>query len=193
MILKRYINIMIIFAVVFKTYQYNFLKMKKLSFLFVFFIAANMLACTSSEGNEKASEKSSSFTANDQKGNKSSAMPEHLTYDEFLKKVWNFEQNPQEWIYEGEIPCVIDFYADWCRPCKMVAPIMDELAKEYDGKIKVYKINVDKERQLASIFRVTSIPSVLFVPKNGKPVKQTGALKRDDYFKIVKEQLLKEK
>ena len=166
--------------------------MKKLSFLLVLFFAANLMACTSSEGSEKDSGKVKSEVSNDDQ-NKSDIKPEHLTYDEFLKKVWNFEANPQEWVYEGDVPCVIDFYATWCGPCKKVAPIMEELAKKYDGKLKVYKIDVDKEKQLASVFRVRSIPSVLFVPKDGKPQMQTGAMQREAYFKVVKEQLLKEK
>ena len=165
--------------------------MKKLSVLLVFFLAANLMACTNSNGNENNDNKANSEVSKDGKKT-SNAQVEFLTYDDFLKKVWNFEANPQEWVYEGDVPCVIDFYADWCGPCKRVAPIMDELAKEFDGKLKVYKINVDKEKQLASVFRVRSIPSVLFVPKTGKPQMQTGALPKDSYFKVVKEQLLKE-
>lgn len=116
--------------------------------------------------------------------------PEHITYDDFLVKVWNFEENPQTWVFKGDMPVIIDFYADWCGPCKKIAPIMDKIAKEYDGKVKVYKINVDNERKLAGVFQVQSIPSVLFVPMSGQPSMQTGALPEDAYFKIVKEQLL---
>ncbi len=164
--------------------------MKKLSVLLVFFLAANLMACTNSNGSENNDNKANSEVSKDGKKT-SNAQVEFLTYDDFLKKVWNFEANPQEWIYEGDVPCVIDFYADWCGPCKRVAPIMDELAKEFDGELKVYKINVDKEKQLASVFRVRSIPSVLFVPKTGKPQMQTGAFPKETYFKVVKEQLLK--
>ena len=166
--------------------------MKKLSILMILFFAANLMACSNSEGSEKENNQAKTKVT---KGNPatSNATPEHLTYDTFLKQVWNFEANPQEWVYEGDVPCVIDFYATWCGPCKRVAPIMEELAKEYDGKIKIYKIDVDKEKQLASVFRVRSIPSVLFVPKKGKPQMQTGAMPRDAYFKVVKEQLLGEK
>jgi len=163
--------------------------MKKLSIILVLFFTAGLMACTNSEGSEKNSTKAKSEITNGDK-NSSGGQVEHLTYDKFLKEVWNFEANPQEWVYEGDVPCVIDFYADWCRPCKRVAPIMDELAKEFDGKLKVYKINVDNEKQLASVFRVRSIPSVLFVPKTGKPQMQTGAFPKDTYFKVVKEQLL---
>lgn len=165
--------------------------MNRLSILLLFFFTANLMACSSSEGSEKEHNNAKTEVSNGD--NNSSAQPEHLTYDAFLKKVWNFEAHPQEWIYEGDVPCVIDFYADWCGPCKKVAPIMDELAKKFAGKLKVYKINVDNEKQLASVFRVRSIPSVLFVPKNGKPQMQTGAMQKDAYFKVVSEQLLKEK
>jgi len=162
--------------------------MKYLSILIVFFFAANLMACSNSKGSEKEDNGTKTEVSKD--NNTTNALPEHLTYDTFLQKVWNFEANPQEWVYEGDVPCVIDFYADWCGPCKRVAPIMEELAKEYDGKLKVYKIDVDHEKQLASVFRVRSIPSVLFIPKKGKPQMQTGAMPRDAYFKVVKEQLL---
>jgi thioredoxin len=118
--------------------------------------------------------------------------PEYLTYDTFLEKVWNFEENPQEWVYQGDVPCVIDFYADWCKPCRMVAPIMDDLAMEYDGKVKIYKIDVDKEKRLASVFQVRSIPAVLFSPMEGRPMMQAGALPKDQYVRIIEENLLTE-
>jgi len=118
------------------------------------------------------------------------AEPEFLSYDTFIEKVWDFNENPQEWVYKGDVPCVIDFYADWCKPCRMVAPIMDDLAKEYDGKLKIYKIDVDKEKQLASIFQVRSIPSVLFSPVKGQPMMQAGALPKAEYVRIIEENLL---
>jgi len=123
----------------------------------------------------------------------SSVRPEHLTYTIFLKKVWDFEKNPKEWIYEGDEPAVIDFYADWCGPCKRLAPIMDEMAKKYYGKVKFYKVNVDKEKQLSSVFQVRSIPAVLFIPKHGKPMMQVGLLPHDRYVRIINEQLLHKK
>ncbi|PLX03570.1 MAG: thioredoxin [Marinilabiliales bacterium] len=119
--------------------------------------------------------------------------PEYLTLESFKEKVWNFEENPEEWVYKGETPCVIDFYADWCKPCKMVAPIMDEMAQKYDGKVKIYKIDTDKERELATIFRIRSIPSVLFVPSEGKPSMKTGALPKESYIQIIDNELLKNK
>jgi len=93
-------------------------------------------------------------------------MTEHLTKQAFLEKVFNYEQNT-EWKFEGELPCLIDFYADWCGPCKMVAPVLEELSEEYKGKINIYKINTEQETELAGAFGIRSIPSILFVPKDG--------------------------
>ncbi len=121
---------------------------------------------------------------------KAEIKPEHLTYETFKEKVWNFEKYPQEWVYEGDIPCVIDFYADWCRPCKMIAPIMEELAIKYDGKVKIYKIDTQNEQDLARIFQIRSIPAVLFSPVEGKPTMQAGALPKDSYIKIIETSLL---
>lgn len=166
--------------------------MKKLSVVLVLFFTLVSLSCTNAVGNQKTKQLSADNKANtnvDDQGGK----PEFLTYDAFLKKVWDFEKNPQKWVYEGDEPCVIDFYADWCRPCKMVAPIMEDLAKKYDGKVKFYKINVDKEKKLASVFQVSSIPAVLFSPKEGKPGMQVGALPKDEYIRIINENLLKTK
>lgn len=117
-------------------------------------------------------------------------MIEHLTKATFLEKVFNFEQN-QEWKFEGELPCIIDFYADWCGPCKMVAPILDELAKEYSGKINIYKIDTEAEQELAGAFGIRSIPSMLFVPMNDQPQMAVGALPKDSLKKAIDEVLLK--
>ena len=130
------------------------------------------------------------FTANAQ-SNKEESKVMHLNYSGFLKKVWNFESNPTTFIYKGKVPAVIDFYADWCGPCRRVAPIMETLAKEYDGRLVVYKINVDQEKELASAFQAKSIPMVLFIPLEGQPMKQVGAMPEESYRKIIEEQLLK--
>ena len=114
-----------------------------------------------------------------------------LTYNEFQKKVWNFEDNPNTFIYKGKLPAVIDFYADWCGPCRRVAPIMERLAEEFDGKLLVYKINVDQEKDLAAAFQVKSIPMVLFIPMEGQPMMQVGAMQEAEYKKVVVEQLIK--
>ncbi len=143
------------------------------------------VGCTSIKGNQ---EKDSAAIVKD--STTARVAPEHLTYATFLKKVWNFEKHPQEWVYEGTEPCVIDFYADWCGPCRRVAPIMEEMANKYKGKVKIYKVNVDKERQLAAVFRINSIPAVLFIPQKGKPMMQVGLLPHDTYVQIINEQLL---
>ena len=113
---------------------------------------------------------------------------EHLTKETFLEKVFNFEKS-KEWKFEGELPAVIDFYADWCGPCKMVAPILEELATEYDGKLNIYKVDTEKERELAALFRVQSIPSLLFVPVEGQPQMAMGALPKDTFLKAFKDVL----
>jgi thioredoxin len=119
--------------------------------------------------------------------------PVYLTAESFRERVWDYEKNPDQWIYEGELPCIVDFYADWCKPCKRVAPIMDDLADVYDGKVLVYKVNTDENRELATVFQVRSIPSILFAPIEGKPAMQPGALSKEDYIRIIDEFVLKVK
>jgi thioredoxin len=114
---------------------------------------------------------------------------EHLTKQTFLEKVFNYEQN-QEWKFEGTLPCLIDFYADWCGPCKMVAPILEELSKEYDGKINIYKIDTEQEQELAAAFGIRSIPSLLFVPLNGQPQMAMGALPKQSMKEAIDNVLL---
>jgi thioredoxin 1 len=116
---------------------------------------------------------------------------EHLTKETFLSKVFNYEQN-KDWKYEGALPCIIDFYADWCGPCKMVAPILEELAGEYGGKINIYKIDTEAEQELASVFGIRSIPSMLFCPVDDQPQMAVGALPKDSLKKAISEVLLKE-
>jgi thioredoxin len=116
---------------------------------------------------------------------------EHLTKETFLEKVFNYEKN-KEWKYEGELPCLIDFYADWCQPCKMVAPILEELSEEYKGKINIYKIDTEVERELAGAFGIRSIPSLLFCPKDGQPQMAQGALPKETFKQVIDEFLLKD-
>lgn len=113
-------------------------------------------------------------------------MLEHLTTETFKEKVFNFETN-KEWKFEGSKPCLIDFYADWCSPCKMVAPILEELQKEYDGKLNIYKVDTEDQRELAGIFGIRSIPSLLFVPMEGQPQMAAGALPKDSFKKAFAE------
>lgn len=115
---------------------------------------------------------------------------EHLTKETFLEKVFNYEKN-KEWQFEGELPCLIDFYADWCGPCKMVAPVLEELSKEYEGKINIYKVDTEAEQELAGAFGIKSIPSMLFCPAEGQPQMAQGALPKDSLKKAIDGVLLK--
>jgi len=113
-----------------------------------------------------------------------------LTTDQFLKSVFDYQANPNEWIYLGDKPAIIDFYADWCAPCKMLAPILEELASEYEGRIYIYKVDTEKERALAAAFGIQSIPSLLFIPMNEDPQMAQGALPKDSLIEIIDEFLL---
>lgn len=113
-------------------------------------------------------------------------MTEHLTKQAFLEKVHNFEQN-KDWKFEGDKPCLIDFYADWCGPCKIVAPILEELSEEYKGSLNIYKVNTEEEQELAAAFNIRSIPSLLFVPMDDKPQMSMGALPKDQLEKSIKD------
>ena len=130
------------------------------------------------------------MTANAQEKKEESKV-KHLTYKEFLKKVWDFEKNPNTFVYKGKLPAIVDFYADWCGPCRRVAPLMEKFAEDYDGKLLVYKINVDQEKQLSAVFQVSSIPMVLFIPTEGMPYKQVGAMQEQGYRDVIEQQLLK--
>jgi thioredoxin 1 len=113
---------------------------------------------------------------------------EHLTKESFKEKVFNFELN-QEWKYEGKTPCLIDFYADWCGPCKMVAPLLEELQNEYGKELIIYKVNTEEERELSAMFGIQSIPSLLFVPIDGQPQMAMGALPKSTFEKAIGEVL----
>ncbi len=115
-------------------------------------------------------------------------MLEHLTKETFKEKVFNFEVN-KEWKFEGTTPCLIDFYADWCGPCKMVAPVLEELQKEYGQNLVIYKVNTEDERELSAIFGIQSIPSMLFVPVEGQPQMAMGALPKSTFEQAISEVL----
>jgi len=166
--------------------------MKKLGIIVFSVFLLSFIGCNNLKGNQ--GQDSIEVTDHNESKTESAVndvKPEYLTYETFIEKVWDFENNPQEWVYKGDVPCVIDFYADWCKPCKMIAPIMDDLASEYDGRVKIYKIDTEKERRLAQVFQIRSIPAVLFSPVEGRPMMQTGALPKDQYIKIIEDELLK--
>lgn len=115
-------------------------------------------------------------------------MAEFLTKETFLNKVFDFEHK-EEWDYSGELPAIIDFYADWCRPCKMVAPILEEISEKYMGKLHVYKIDTEKEQELAGLFGIRNIPSLLFIPVGEKPQMAVGALPKESILQAMKDVL----
>ncbi len=167
--------------------------MKKITF------AALLLSftITSCAGNSKSNETAKTTTENnkvltDNKQTKTMGTI-HLTKEEFLKKVVNYETNPNEWKYLGDKPCIVDFYASWCGPCKMIAPILEELAKEYDGQIYIYKIDTEQEQELAGAFGIRSIPTLLFVPMEGKPQMAQGAMPKQGFKDAIEDVLLGKK
>lgn len=151
-------------------------------FLTIMIIAALFsTSCTSAKQKQQ--------TTNKQEAKKMNTT--ELTLSEFKNKVMDFEKDPDNWNYKGDKPAIIDFYATWCGPCKATAPILDSLAEEYEDKIIVYKVDVDKEQELASMFGIRSIPSLLFIPMQGDPKMQVGAMGRMDLENAIKNTLLK--
>lgn len=119
-------------------------------------------------------------------------MVQTITKQDFLDKVFNFEKS-QEWEFAGDVPAIIDFYADWCGPCKALAPLLEDLQKEYDGKINIYKVDTEAEQELAGAFGIRSIPSLLFCPKGEKPQMAQGALPKQQFEELIKDILKVEK
>ncbi len=157
--------------------------MKNLKSLLIFSIVLSFFSCSMSARTENKGENN--------KTTKGEVVV--LNKADFLTKVFNYEKNQNEWIYEGEKPCIIDFYADWCGPCKKVSPILKDLAAQYKDDIVIYKIDVDQEKELASAFGIQSIPTLLFVPKNGTPQMAQGALPREEFVKQIDSYLLGKK
>lgn len=155
--------------------------MKKLIFASIMFVVL-LTACTGTNKEGKIEDK--------QQSEKKMA-PIHLTKSEFISKVANFQTNPTEWKYLGDKPCIIDFYATWCGPCKMVAPILDDLAKEYDGQIYIYKVDVDAQPEIAAAYGIQSIPTIFFSPMTGNPQVSQGAMQKEDFKKMIADILLK--
>jgi thioredoxin len=151
-----------------------------------------LIATTSCSGQNGSAEQKSKSIEQTSKNNKTMGTI-HLTKEEFLKKVVNYEANDKEWKYLGDKPCIIDFYADWCGPCKAVAPVLEELSKTYDGQIYIYKINTDQEQEVAGAFGIRSIPSILFVPMEGKPQMSVGALGKSQLVDAIDKVLLEKK
>ncbi len=116
-------------------------------------------------------------------------MSEHLNKETFRDKIFNYEKN-KEWKYEGSLPALVDFWAPWCGPCRLVGPVIDELSKEYHGKVNFYKVNTEEEQELAGMFGIQSIPSLLFIPMGGEPKMALGALPKKELKKIIESELI---
>ena len=150
--------------------------MKKLLVISLITIAF-LSSCGSSDNNKEAKKQN---TTTSESVAKEKTYVKVMSYNDFIKKVWDFEANPNEFTFKGERPCVIDFYATWCGPCKMVAPIWEKLAQEYDGKVDFYKVDTDKEQKLASILKIQYLPTVFFAKNGAQPDKSVGA--KDEAF-----------
>jgi len=163
--------------------------MKKISFLFSLLILYSLNACSgnSATTGANATTKKAALDLS------SEGKVVHLSQDIFRELVWDYKKNSTAWIFEGDVPVIVDFYADWCRPCRALAPTMDELALEYKGKVRIYKINTDENRELSGLMGISSIPALLFVPKTGKPSFSLGALPKDQLTNMIKESLLNQK
>ena len=157
---------------------FNYITLKTINMKLLKFLLVSILALNFSAINAQEEKK---------------VKPEHLTVETFKEKIYDYEKNSDKWVFEGDKPCIVDFYADWCRPCKLIAPIMDELAEEYKGKINIYKVNTEKQRELSKIFGIRSIPSVLFIPMEGKPQMSQGALPKENFKQAIDEFLLGQK
>lgn len=116
-----------------------------------------------------------------------------MTRADFLKKVADYEKNPREWKYLGDKPAIVDFYATWCGPCRTISPILEELAKEYKDQIYIYKVDTDQEKELAAAMGIRSLPTLLFIPKDGQPQMGQGAMPKEDLKKAIEEILLGKK
>jgi len=148
------------------------MKLIKISVLFSLFA---LLSCNMSASDSKKSAEG--------KGKKSEI--KMLTLKDFKELIYDYEANPDQWTYKGSLPAIIDFYADWCGPCRMIAPTLKELSEEYAGKLVIYKIDIDKERELAALFQVSSIPMLLYIPVDGTPRMTRGAMKKADFVKAI--------
>ncbi len=169
--------------------------MKK-SLIILLFSAALIISCKSQNADDKNEEKNKTLSSeivadktnlvseNEVKAEYGDK-PIHLNKMDFLEKVMDYEKNPSSWVYKGELPCLIDFYADWCAPCRITSPILEELAKEYSGKIFIYKIDVQTEQELAAVFGIQGIPAFLYCPKEGNPSMTSGIARTPEETKSM--------
>ncbi|MBO1363483.1 thioredoxin [Prevotella sp. A2931] len=163
--------------------------MKKATFVLLVTTTLTLTAC--SPQNKKNHQTTNNVNKELKVKEKKNMTVTELTTSEFKKKVMDFDKHPQEWVFEGDKPAIIDFYATWCGPCKATAPILEELANDYAGKLDIYKVDVDQQQELAALFGVRSIPSLLFIPKQGNPQMQVGAMNKQQFEAAIKSTLLK--
>jgi thioredoxin len=155
--------------------------MKKSSFLVMGMLLALAIGCNGQTDKNSGSKVKTSAPVSAAVA--SGSLPVHITKEDFVKLVMDYKTNPETWKFAGNKPCLVDFYADWCGPCKISSPILEELSKEYAGKINIYKVNIDQERELASLFNVQSIPTFLFCPMEGNPTISSGIANSADATK----------
>lgn len=167
--------------------------MKKLIYSTLALLAISSFSCSSGEGDEHLERPSQPETKKEQNNNTPQTKKEqgfdaeftqHINTEQFKQLVFDFTAESQ-WNFKGNKPCIIDFYADWCKPCKIVAPTLEQIAKEYDGKLNVYKINTDQNRELANAFQISSIPTILFCPVDGQPQATMGVMDKAEFDKII--------
>jgi thioredoxin 1 len=173
--------------------------MKKLVFIMTIAVFS-LYSCNSGQAKNKKSENSEQSATQVQTVADKASVTENsaeggsilLSKNVFLEKVWDYNNSPQEWNYKGDKPAIIDFYADWCGPCKIASPILEEISHEYAGKIYVYKIDTEKERELASVFGIRGIPAFLYIPVEGQPVMMSGiARTKEDTKKMFRDNINK--
>lgn len=184
------------------------LKTKKMKKILIVLLAFALYSCSSSDSQMKQDEINSK---NSSQANEASVAPvigqkvsnseatenasneggvTKITSADFKKLIFDYEKN-KEWKFVGKRPCVVDFYADWCGPCKMIAPRLEELSREFAGKVDFYKVNTDEQRELSGVFQIRGIPAILFCPAEGQPQMSTGAMSKDEYKRIIEDFLVK--
>lgn len=168
--------------------------MKKTGYLLALLIFL-LAGCNGTTGSDNGAKTSGTVSGITKDGDNTTAStigkPEHLTEKTFKEKIMDYDKNPKQWVFKGDKPAIVDFYADWCKPCRMIAPYLEQLSVEYAGKIDVYKVNTDEQRELAAVFGIESLPTVLFIPLQGNPSSQMGAMPKESYKKIIDDFLLK--